>query len=191
MTTAAYDKCLTDFGRGGGAQAGRGRHRRHQRRRVRQIDQLVAIRARTAERFRAAADQGRRQSIHARRRPRAVRRILCRARCPRRRRDHRRGGLRRADRLYRPGGAAARHRQFQSRAEGRQGGRGIPAGRGAGQRHPGPQERILQERRGPDPRHRRGDAHRIPHDHRCRLRAAARRRARRRHLRPHGAAGEL
>ena len=36
-----------------------------------------------------------------------------------------------------------------------------------------------------------GDAHRIPHDHRCRFRAAARRRARRRHLRPHGAAGQF
>ena len=38
---------------------------------------------------------------------------------------------------------------------------------------------------------RRGDAHRIQDDRRCRLRAAARRRARRRDLRPHGAAGEL
>ena len=44
--------------------------------------------------------------------------------------------------------AAARHRQFQSGAEEREGGRGLPAGGGAGQRHPRPQERILQERRG-------------------------------------------
>ena len=56
------------------------------------------------------------------------------------------------------------------------------AGRGSGKRHSRPQERILQKRRGADPRHRGGDAHRIQDDHRCRLRAAARRCARRRHL---------
>ena len=71
---------------------------------------------------------------------------------------------------------------FKAALEERQGRRGVPAGGGAGERHPRPQERILQERRRLDPRDRRGDAHRIPHDHRRRLRAAARRCARRRHL---------
>ena len=71
---------------------------------------------------------------------------------------------------------------FKAALKSRQCGRGVPAGGGAGQRHSRPQERILQERRRLDPRHRRRDAHRIPHDHRCGLRAAARRCARRRHL---------
>ena len=71
---------------------------------------------------------------------------------------------------------------FKAALKGVEGGGGVPAGRGAGKRHSGSQERILQERGGVDPRHRGGDAHRISHDHRCRLRAAARRCARRRHL---------
>ena len=100
-------------------------------------------------------------------------------------------GLRRSDQLHRPGAAPARHRQLQGRAQGRQGHRGVHAGGGAGERHPGPQERVLQKRRGADPRHRRGDAHRIQDDRRRRLHPAARRRARRHDLRPHGAAGEL
>ena len=37
---SAFEKCLTDFGRRGGAASGRGGHRRRQRRRVRQIGQL-------------------------------------------------------------------------------------------------------------------------------------------------------
>ena len=36
---------------------------------------------------------------------------------------------------------------FKAALEGREGGRGVPAGRGARERHPRPQERILQERR--------------------------------------------
>ena len=76
------------LGRGRRAPAGRGRHRRGQRRRVRQVDQLVAICARTAERFRAPAVQAGRQHVPARRRPREICRVLRRARRPRGRRDH-------------------------------------------------------------------------------------------------------
>src|SRR5262249_32587064 len=47
--------------------AGRGRHRRDQRRRIREIDQLVAIRARTLERLRTPSGQAGCQSISARR----------------------------------------------------------------------------------------------------------------------------
>ena len=43
---------------------------------------------------------------------------------------------------------AARHRQLQGRAQGREGRGSVPAGCGAGERDPRPQERILQERRG-------------------------------------------
>ena len=50
---------------------------------------------------------------------------------------------------------------------------------------------YYKSERGIDPGDRRGDARRVSHDNRCRLPAAARRRARRRHLRPHGAAGKL
>ena len=102
-----------------------------------------------------------------------------------------RGGLRRPDRLYRPGRAPARHRQLQGGAGEGPGGRGVPAGRGARERHPRPQERVLRERGRLPAGDRRGDAHRIPHDRRCRLPGAARRCPHRRHLRPHGAAGEL
>ena len=70
------------------APAGRGRHRRGQRRRVRQVDQLVAIRARAPERLRAPAGQARRQSVSARRRSGTIRRVLRRARRARGDRDH-------------------------------------------------------------------------------------------------------
>ena len=55
----AYERCLTEFGRDNRASGGAGRRRRGQRRRVRQIDQLVAICAGAAVRIRAAADQER------------------------------------------------------------------------------------------------------------------------------------
>ena len=80
---------------------------------------------------------------------------------------------------------------FKAALHRREGRGGVPAGGGAGERHPRPQERILQDaRRSCRGRHRRGDAHRIQDDRRCRVPGAARRRARRRHLRPHGAARE-
>ncbi len=93
--------------------------------------------------------------------------------------------------IYRPSRTAARHRQLQDGAQGRAGGGGVLAGGGAGERDPRPQERILQEWRGAADRDRRGDARRIQNDRRCRLAAAARRCAQRRHLRPHGAAGHI
>ena len=69
------------------------------------IDQLVAICAGAAERLRAAADQGRRQSVQARRRPRALRRILCRARCARGAGHRSEAICVGPDHVYRPGGA--------------------------------------------------------------------------------------
>ncbi len=108
--------------------------------------------------------------------------ILRRARRPRRRRHHGRCDLRRADQIHRAGRVAARHRQLQGGAQGRESRRSVPAGGGAGERDPRPQERILQERRGIAGRDRRSDAHRIQDDHRRRLPGAARRRAQRRHL---------
>ena len=90
--------------------------------------------------------------------------------------------LRRPDQIYRAGRTAARHRQLQGRAQEREGGRGLSAGRRAGERDPRPQERVLQKRRGTADRDRRSDAHRIQDDRRCRLPAAARRCAQRGHL---------
>ena len=83
--------------------------------------------------------------------------------------------LHRPDQIHRAGRAAARHRQFQSRAQKRESGRGVPAGGGAGERHPRPQERILQDGRGFAGGDRRGHAHRIQDDRRRRLPGAARR----------------
>ena len=80
---------------------------------------------------------------------------------------------------------------FKAALEGRQGQRGVHAGGGAGERHPGSQERVLQERGRTDPGDRRGDAHRIQDDRRCRFHPSARRRACRHHVRPHGAAGKF
>ena len=57
--------------------------------------------------------------------------------------------------------------------DGRRGERGVPAGGGAGERDPGPQERILSRRRRLPSRDRRRDAQRIPHDRRRRLPGAA------------------
>ena len=178
--------------RRGGAPAGRDRPRRHQRRRVRQGDQLVAIRAVPPRRFRAAAVQaGRRQPVHARRRPHAFRGVLRRPRFPRQGRDRDGFGRGRPDHLYGTGRAAARYRQFQSGARQGEGDGRLPAGRRARERHSRPQERILQDRRRPAAGDRRRHAHRIQDDHRLRPAGAARRRARRRRLRPHGAAEEL
>ena len=53
----AYEKCLTDAVADVVRAAGRGRRRRRQRRRVRQVDQLVAIRAGAPVRLRAPAGQ--------------------------------------------------------------------------------------------------------------------------------------
>ena len=97
-----------------------------------------------------------------------------------------------ADQIHRAGAAPAGHRQLQSGAEGREGGRGLPAGRGAGQS-------VIPDRKNEYYKSDddlaeaigRGDARGIQADRRQRLPGAARRRARRRHLRPHGAAGEL
>src|SRR5262249_18681006 len=99
-----------------------------------------------------------------------------------------RGG---AGHLYRAGRAAAGHRQFQRSLGPRRRGGGVPAGRGADERHSRPQERILQERRRSPAGDRRGHARRIQDDHRCRLAGAARRRACRRELRSDGAAQSL
>ncbi len=52
-----------------------------------------------------------------------------------------------ADQLHRPGVVAEGHRQLQSGAGEGEGDGRLPAGGGAGERHPGPQERVLQERR--------------------------------------------
>src|SRR6185312_7501599 len=74
------------------------------------------------------------------------------------RRAARPGGVRRADFVHRPRGAAARHRKFQvSFGSGWRAAR-VPAGRLAHERDPRPQERILQIRRGAAPRDRRRDA---------------------------------
>ena len=86
------------------------------------------------------------------------------------------------DQIYRASRTAARHRQLQGRAQDGKGRRSIFAGRRAGERDPGPQERILQERRGTAGRDRRRHAHRIQDDHRCRFPGAARRCAQCRHL---------
>ena len=72
------------IGRGYRAPAGRGRHRRGRRRRIRQDHQLVAICAGAAVGLRAPPDQSRRQSVRARRRPHPLRGILRRTRRPRR-----------------------------------------------------------------------------------------------------------
>ncbi len=136
--------------------ASRGRHRRYQRRRIREIDQLVAIRARALERLRAPSGQARRQSVSARRRSQSASPSSMPSLT---RTKGSRPGLDAVcigpDRLYRAGGARARHRQFQGRARRREGRGGVPAGRRARERHPGPQERILQERRGVPHRDRR------------------------------------
>ncbi len=71
---------------------------------------------------------------------------------------------------------------FKAALKGTKTRRGLHAGGGAGQRHPGPQERVLQERRGAAGGDRGRHAHRIQDDRRCRFRGAARRRAQRRHL---------
>ena len=80
-------------------------------------DQLVAICAGAADRIRATPDQSRRQSVRARRRPRPVSPNSTPSSMPAtRRQPSRESGLRRPDHLYRAGGAAARHRQFQGGA---------------------------------------------------------------------------
>ena len=157
--------------------AGRGRGRRPERRGVRQVDQLVAVSARAHERLRASAGGARRESVRKGGGPDAVRRVLRRDRRQGGVRDRYRIGLRRADRLYRAGGAPARHRQLQGGAQGRPGRGGVPARCGAVERHPGPQERVLPERRGLPGGDRGGNANGVPHDRRRRLRGAARRRA--------------
>ncbi len=179
----AYQTCLADSVAEVVRQQAEDRHRRVSDGEFGKSISLVAIRARAPVRLRAPPDQERdRQSVQARRRPHALCRILRRARRARRRRHHHRSDLRRADPIYRAGRAAARHRQFQGRAQGREGRRGLPAGGGAGERDPRPQERILQERRRAAGGDRASHAHRIQDDHRRRLPGAARRRAQRRHL---------
>ena len=68
------------FGRRGGAPAGRDRRRRHQRRRVRQGDQLEPVRSRTAVGLRAAADPGGLPAGHSGCRPHPLQGLLRRAR---------------------------------------------------------------------------------------------------------------
>ncbi len=72
------------FRGGGGSAPGRGGHRHRQRRRVRQIHQLVAVRAGAPVRLRAPAGPAGRARLRPRRRPGAFRRVLPRARRGRR-----------------------------------------------------------------------------------------------------------
>ena len=95
------------------------------------------------------------------------------------------------DLVHRSGGTATRHRQFQVSVGAGGRGAGLPARRFAHERDPGPQERVLQVRRGAALRDRRCDARGIPGDRRRRPPAPARRRASGGDLRPHGPAGEL
>ena len=186
-------RCLTESVADGGAPAGRGRHRRRQRRRVRQGDQLVAIRARAAERLRAAAVQaGRATRSPARRRPRAFAEFYAEL-------DARDGvatttgfRLRRPDQLHRAGAAPARHRQLQGGAEGREGRRGASC-RWRRRRASSPTARTSTTRARRSCSEAIGEAMRAEYKQivDAGFLRAARRRARRRHLRPHGAAGEL
>src|SRR5262245_599010 len=63
-------------GRGGGEAPGRGGDRHSERRRVRQGDQLVAVRARADERLHPPAGEGGRARLRARRGPGALRGFL-------------------------------------------------------------------------------------------------------------------
>ncbi|PYR65568.1 MAG: hypothetical protein DMF88_19385 [Acidobacteria bacterium] len=131
---------------------GRGGHRHSQRRRVRQVHELVAVRPQAAQRLRAAGGEGR-QPVCARGGSAPLRGFLRGARRTRRRqglveRDEKGCGVRRTDHVQRPLRAAARHRQPQGRDQRRRCRRGLPAGRRTLERHPRPQERVLQDRRG-------------------------------------------
>ena len=113
----------------------------------------------------------RHRSLCQGRRPRALRRILCRAGRPRRpRRKPVRFRLRRPHHLYRPGRAAARHRQFQggARRASKVAEAFLPVAAPAS---------VIPDRKNEyyktedelDRRHRRRDAHRIQDDRRCRV----------------------
>ena len=167
-----------------------------ERRRVRQGDQLVAVRPGPHERLHAPAGEARRARLRARRGPGALRGVLQGARCGRRPAgggecDRRDRGVHGSGEVHGAGGAAARHRQLQGGAGEGGGEAGLPAGRGAGERHTRPRQRALQVGRGPAGRDRGGDAHRVQGDRRRGPVCAARRRAPCRHLRPHGAAEDL
>ena len=123
-----------------------------------------------------------------RRRPHPFQGVLCRAR--RARADSQQDGrLRRPGQICRAGDRPARHRQFQSRAQGRDGRAGLHAGGGAVERAARPQGRISRARRSGSRRSPRRCA-RIRDDRRCRVHSPDRRCARHR-LRPDGAAGHL
>ena len=80
----------------------------------------------------------------------AVRRVLCRARC-RAKASRRTTAIRSASGPITYTGQAELQRDidnFKAALQGREGRGGVPAGGGAGERHPRPQERILQERGG-------------------------------------------
>ena len=181
-----------DRGRGG-ASAGRGRGRRRQRRRVRQGHQLVAVRVRADERLREApvhADDW--KSVHARRRPRSGSPSSTQELDARDHVETITDTIAVAPIRYT--GQALLQRDidnFKAALEVREGDGGLSAGRGAGLRDPRPQERVLQDRGGTGGSHRPGDARRVQADRRQWPARADRRRARRGHLRPHGAAGEL
>ena len=158
-----------------GEAPGRGRRRRRQRRRVRQVDQLVAIcagaavsgferrpiKAGTPIRFKRGADRAASRSSTPSSTPRegvaTTRESVC------------------VGPINYTGQAELQRDidNFKAALGGRQGRGGVPAGRRARQRHPGPQERVLQERRGVARRDRRGDAHRVPDDRRCRVPACS------------------
>ena len=176
------------FGRRGGAQAGRDRHRRAERRRVRQGRQLEPVHSRTALGLRAASHSGRLPARHTGRRPHPLQGVLHRTRRARATRQSRSGRLRRAGEIHRPGDPQARHRELQGRAQGPEGRGSLHAGGGAVERAARPQGRILQDRGGMAHRGHRRDARRVQDDRRCRLRPADRRRALCHRLRPHGAA---
>ena len=115
-------------GRRRSPQAGGDRPRRHQRRRIRQDDQLVTLRARAHERLRATRPAGARRHAGRRRRARSprIRGILRRLRPASGIYRHDRLGADRAHSLHRPRGARARHRQFQGCGEGRKDRRASP-----------------------------------------------------------------
>ncbi len=188
----AYEACLTDSVAEVVRRQAQAGHRRDQRRRVRQIDQLVAIRARAPERLRAPAGEARRQPVRARRRSRALRRVLRRARRARGRRRPR----------------ATRSASGRSPIPGRRSSQRDIDNFKAALKNVKVEEAFLPVAAPasviPDRKNEYyksdeeclhaigdGDAHRVQDDRRCRLPAAARRCARGGDLRPHGAAGEL
>ena len=177
----AYQKCLSDSVAEVVRQQADTGIDVPERRRIRQIDQLVAVRAGAPERLRAPADQaGGRQSIQARRGPDAVCRVLCRARRARGRCDDDRSDLHRPDQIH---GHAELQRDIDNFKAALKREVEEPSCRSRRPRASFPTARTsITERRGAAGRNRGCDAHRIQDHHRRRLSGAARRCAQRGHL---------